>query len=99
MKLMLTVAYDVLKKRDHATFQELFDAVKEEQKLIWKELFPGELMSKIEVRKMGELFTYLTTDGRFVMIDDSHWTLTENLSHDEVQKLRVNIGENVEREE
>lgn len=34
MKLMLTVAYDVLKKRDHATFQELFDAVKEEQKLI-----------------------------------------------------------------
>lgn len=95
---MLTVAYEVLQKHDKATFEEIFEEVKKEQKVLWKELFPGELLTTIEKKKAGELFTYLTTDGRFIMVDDKHWTLVENLPFDEVKKLRVNIGENIEEE-
>lgn len=96
MKLMLTVAFEYLQTKGQATFKQLFDEVKKELKNHWKKSFPNLSADQIDTKKKGELFTYLTTDGRFVMTDNTHWGLMHDYSFEEIKKMKVNIGENNE---
>lgn len=96
MKLMLTLTFEFLKEKKKATFKQIFEKVSKELKKQWIENSPREQIHKIENKKRGELFTYLTTDGRFVMPSKTHWSLVENFSVDDIKKMRVNIGENTE---
>ena len=96
MKLMLTVAFEFLDNKEQATFKQIFDEVKKELKTHWKKSFPTLTADQIDVKKKGELFTYLSTDGRFVMTDNTHWGLVQNFSFDDIKKMRVNVGENNE---
>ena len=96
MKLMLTLTFEFLKKNKKATFKQIFEKVSKELKNNWIENSPKEQFQKIQNKKRGELFTYLTTDGRFVMPSKTHWSLVENFSVYDIKKMRVNIGENVE---
>lgn len=96
MKLTLTLVHEFLESKDKATFDEIYATVKKELWNEWVETFNGMTENQIEARKKGELFTYLTTDGRFIMPDNDNWALAKNYSFDEIKKLRINIGENNE---
>lgn len=96
MKLMITIAHEYLQQKGEATFKQIFDEVKKQQKDVWKQIFVGQTMDKIEIKKGGELHTYLTTDGRFIMTDDKKWALVADFTYEDVQKMKMNIGENHE---
>lgn len=94
MKNMLKVVEEFLKKNEKgATFNEIFDHVREEMKQTWKELFPTKLLKNIEDDKIGELYTLMSIDGRFVRNNEQKWFSIETLTFDEVKQMRINASE------
>ena len=55
-----------------------------------------ELPSSVFENKIGDYYTTLTTDKRFIMLDDGKWDLSENHTSD---KIVVNENEEDEDEE
>lgn len=93
MKNMLKVVEEFLKKnKDGATFNEIFDNVKVEMKETWTELFPTKI-KQIEEEKIGELYTLMCVDGRFVRNNEHKWFLVDVMSYDDVKRMKINIGE------
>lgn len=88
MKLMLDIAYDYLNEGEPKTFQNIFKVVKNELKGQWKEANPKFLLTQIDGKKMGELYTHLTLDGRFIMIDNNNWTTTKMLTSDQLRSAK-----------
>lgn len=91
MKLMLQVAFDYLKTHKKASLSNIFQTIKTELKVHWKQSFPELMMEKIEEKKLGELYTYLTTDGRFVMLDKDVWTIVSALTSKELLAARSKV--------
>lgn len=100
MKLMLEVAYNYLRANKEASLSAVFDNVKKELENHWKNSFPGVTMEKIEEQKLGELYTYLTTDGRFVMLEKNVWTINATLTSQQLlsAKSKVVIDSTIEEE-
>lgn len=99
MKNMIDVAYDYLKEKDFASFKDIFTFVANEMNDQWKKTFSEKQFKDSVDDKRAELYTVLSVDGRFVRNNDNQWFLTENFSYEEVKKMRINIGENIEDEE
>lgn len=101
MKSMLEIAMDVVRENGELSFKDIFNKVKSIKESEWKQDEEGNKLTeekykgKLE-KKQGELFTYLTLDGRFVMTNTNVWDLVENHSFENIKKMRINVGENNE---
>ena len=58
-----------------------------------------ELPNSVFENKIGDYYTTLTTDKRFIMLDDGKWDLRENHTSDKVVTLHENEEEEEEDEE
>lgn len=97
MKNMMDVVFQYLEKnKDGVQFQTIWAHVQTEMKATWKELFPTRLLKEIEEDKIGELYTLMSIDGRFIRDFESNWYLLEKLSFEQAKQMRINIGENTE---
>lgn len=94
-KALIEFAYDAANSIDHSfTFKELFDKTIELSSL---ELTQSEIMSK-----MASLYTQISTDGRFALLEDGKWDLRSRHSYDQVKvdlDMYTNEDESDDQEE
>lgn len=77
-KALIEFAFDAANSIDHSfTFKELFDKTIELSSL---ELTQSEIMSK-----MASLYTQISTDGRFALLEDGKWDLRSRHSYEQVK--------------
>lgn len=90
-KALIEYAFDAASSIDHSfTFKELFDKTIELSSL---ELTQSEIMSK-----MASLYTQISTDGRFALLDDGKWDLRSRHSYEQV-KVDLDIFTNEDENE
>ncbi len=78
-KSFINHAYDILKNENEPlTFKQLFDKVMS---------FSGTSKNDIDIkRSMSQLYTQLTFDGRFALVDDNKWDLRERRTYSETHR-------------
>lgn len=78
-KSFINHAYDILKnKKEPLTFKQLFDKVMS---------LSGTSENDIDIkRSMSQLYTQLTFDGRFALVDDNRWDLRERRTYSETHR-------------
>lgn len=78
-KSFINHAYDILKnKKEPLTFKQLFDKVMS---------LSGTSENDIDIkRSMSQLYTQLTFDGRFALVDDNKWDLRERRTYSETHR-------------
>ncbi len=96
MHTMLSVAYEFLETKEEATFTQIWKEVIKKMKPLWKVHFPTLLIKDIEDKKISELHTLLTVDGRFTKTKKDVWVLIENYTYEEVKQMKVNVGESLD---
>ena len=95
--MILEIVLKFLKEKKEASFEEIFSEIQLQLESKWKRNFEETMnMDKIIAKKKGELFGYLNTDGRFIMLSDKRWSLTHRYSYDKIRKLRATIIQNSE---
>jgi len=92
-KIASDLAYEFLKEKDKATFNQIWKYVFDNKKNEWKEE-TDKLLKEIEEEKIGEFYTILTVDGRFIRVADDKWSLVENFTFEETKSLRASAVEN-----
>ncbi len=78
-KSFINHAYDILKnEKEPLTFKQLFDKVIS---------LSGASENDIDIkRSMSQLYTQLTFDGRFALVDDNKWDLRERRTYSETHR-------------
>ena len=78
-KSFINHAYDILKnEKEPLTFKQLFDKVMS---------LSGTSENDIDIkRSMSQLYTQLTFDGRFALVDDNKWDLRERRTYSETHR-------------
>lgn len=78
-KSFINHAYDVVKEsKEPLTFKAIFDEVVSRS---------GLTENDIDVkRSMSQLYTQLTFDGRFALVEDNKWDLRERHTYNETHK-------------
>lgn len=92
METMKQVALEFLLEKKTATFKQTWDHVNKKLKANWNEKY-SEKPEAIEKIKIGELYTMLTSHGDFVKNEKEQWSLSKFYSFEEVQKMKINVGE------
>ncbi len=93
-KIASDLAFEFLEEKGEATFSQIWKYVFDNKKNIWKDEEPDKLLKEIEDEKVGEFYTLLTVDGRFIKIPDEKWALVKNYSIEKIKSLRASAVEN-----
>lgn len=93
MKTMQEVAYEFLLDNKKAPFNKVWDFVLKTLNVSWKETFPDKSNDKIIEVKIGELYTMLTANGKFIKDTDGNWTLCQFHTFEELAKMKINVSE------
>lgn len=96
MRTMNLIVYEYLTKHSKKSFDQIYDYVKDELFSSWKERFNNLEEVAIDEIKIAELYTMLTVDGHFTRQNDELWTLTENLTYEELKQSKIKVPENIE---
>ena len=93
MKIMKQVAFEFLKENKTAPFEKIWENTINELSSDWQMIYKKLDITEIKKLKIGELYTMLTSDGEFVRNEKEEWSLSKFYSFEEVQKMKINVGE------
>ncbi len=96
MKTMKMVAKEFLLAKKTADFQEVWEKVKGDLLSDWKDQYPKSSDHEIDRAKIGELYSMLTSNGQFIRDTNEKWSLSEFYTYEEVQKMKINVGDLVD---
>lgn len=85
-KSFIDHAYDILKQNSEPlTFKELFDRILEVSKVS---------LSETELkRRMSQFYSQLTFDGRFALVENNKWDLSERRTYSETHRPISDIND------
>ena len=90
MKLMKDITIEFLEKKNSASFNEIWEYIKKELESEWESTY-NEKLDDILKLKIGELYLMLTSQGEFIRKSDSTWSLAKFYSHEDLQKMKINV--------
>lgn len=90
MKLMREITVDFLNEKKSATFNEIWEHIKETLSSEWSNSYKAK-EDEINKIKIGELYLMLTAQGEFIRKADETWSLVKFYSFEELRRMKINV--------